>query len=318
MILGLILLGWIIQKVGWETVASNILRLRWKLWVLLIIYPFIYACNAWGWAYAFPTPLPARVRFQDIYWIRVIGETFNNLIPWAASLGGEPIKAQLLKDRHDVPLSESYASLLIVHTTLWISLNTFVISALLVTAKSRPLTPMLWNSVFIFLVVLGVAAIFLAFILFRGIFSKTHKFSKKISWLKNLEDKSVKYLKLDTEIKDFFVKNPKRLFLSSFFNFLSWFMGTFEVYLFGKILGMPISFTDAWLFESLIQVLRIITFFIPASIGAQEGGIVFIFSQFGYANPLSLTFAILRRLREIIWTALGLALWAFMDHPVSR
>lgn len=306
------------HKVGIGTLTSNILNLRWKLLILFLVYPFIFACNTWGWAYAFPTPLPKHVRFKDLYFVRIIGETFNNLIPWAASLGGEPIKAQLLKKNHEIPLSASYASLLIVHVTFWISLNLFVILGLLITSKSRPLTPVLWHSMLIFLVVLGGVVFVFTLLLFRGVFSKTHGLVKKIGWIKKLEDKTAHYLKLDGEIKDFFLKNPKRLLLSSFFNFLSWFLGSFEVYFFGKILGLPISFTDAWLLESLIQVLRIITFFVPASIGAQEGGILYIFSEFGFSNPLSITFAILRRIREIIWVALGLILWAIMDHPVPK
>jgi hypothetical protein len=79
---------------------------------------------------------------------------------------------------------------------------------------------------------------------------------------------------------------------------------------------MPIGFAEAWLLEALIQVLRIVTFFIPSSIGAQEGGIVLIFQQFGFANPLSLTFAIIRRIREILWVGVGLLLWSLMeDRP---
>jgi hypothetical protein len=78
-----------------------------------------------------------------------------------------------------------------------------------------------------------------------------------------------------------------------------------------------VGLAEAWLLEALIQVLRIITFFIPSSIGAQEGGIVLIFSQFGYASPVSLTFAVIRRLREIIWLGFGLFLWARIeDKPV--
>ena len=42
------------------------------------------------------------------------GETLNAVIPFSASLGGEPVKAELLKERHGVSLSEGLASLLIV------------------------------------------------------------------------------------------------------------------------------------------------------------------------------------------------------------
>ncbi len=96
-------------------------------------------------------------------------------------------------------------------------------------------------------------------------------------------------------------------------------MGTFEVFYIARILGMDIGFAQAWLLEALIQVLRIVTFFIPSSIGVQEGGILLIFSEFGFSDPLSLTFAVIRRLREMVWVGIGLALWMLIkDKPILR
>ena len=103
---------------------------------------------------------------------------------------------------------------------------------------------------------------------------------------------------------------------SRFFNFFGWFTGVFEVYWITKILDIPIGFTEVWLLEALIQILRIMTFVIPSSIGAQEGGIVLIFIQFGFDKSLGLTFAIIRRIREIFWVGLGLMLWFLIeDRP---
>ena len=40
-------------------------------------------------------------------------------------------------------------------------------------------------------------------------------------------------------------------------------------------LDHPISLLDAWAISALVELVRIATFFIPASIGAQEGAFVF-------------------------------------------
>ncbi len=306
-----------VKAVGVGNILSNILELKWKLLPLLFIYPFIFAFDTIGWAYAFPRSLPTHVPFYELYRIRIVGETLNAVIPWAASLGGEPIKAELLKSRHGIPLSEGYASILIVHTTFWLSLNMFVIGGVLATLKTFPLTPILWQSVIAFLVGLGFVAIFLVIGLHLGVFKKVHSLGETFKWWgEKSSEKRLRFLKLDDEIKKFYTSDPKRFTFSVFFNFLGWLTGTLEVYWIGNILGMPIGFFEAWLLEALIQVLRIVTFFIPSSIGAQEGGIVLIFQQFGFANPLSLTFAIIRRLREILWIGLGLLLWSFIeDRP---
>ena len=313
--LGFYILYLTVKAVGIDTLAFNIVELKWRLLPLLVVYPFIFAFDTLGWGFAFPKRLSVRqVPFLRLYQIRIIGETLNAIIPWAASLGGEPIKAQLLKRKYGIPLSEGYASILIVHTTFWISLNLFVIGGVAVTLKTMPLSPVLWKSVLTFLVSLGFVAVFLVIGLHLGIFKQVHSFGEFFKWWGDqTEEKKIKYLKLDDEIKKFYTQDPRRFFLSVFFNFLGWFTGIFEVYWIARLLGIPIGLAEAWLLEALIQVLRIVTFFIPSSIGAQEGGIVLIFLQCGFDQSLGLTFAVIRRMREIVWLALGLTLWTLIE-----
>ncbi|HEV8243514.1 MAG TPA: hypothetical protein VGQ07_05935, partial [Nitrospirales bacterium] len=47
---------------------------------------------------------------------------------------------------------------------------------------------------------------------------------------------------------------------------------------------------------------------IPGSIGGQEAGTVLVFVAFGLTEAAGVTFAIVRRIREIFWIAFGL--WA--------
>ena len=315
--LGVYILYITIQGVGLGTVWHQIAALKWSLLPLLAVYPIIFAFDTLGWGYAFPKNLDRKIPFGDLYLIRIIGETLNAVIPWAASLGGEPMKAELLRSRHNVPRSEALASILIVHTTFWVSLNLFVIGGIALTWETRPLTPVLWQSVLAFLVGLGLVAVFLVIGLHWGIFKRVHKIGENFKlWGTGSEEKKERFLKIDTAVKRFYASDRKRFFLSVLFNFLGWFAGTLEVYWIGMILGMNITFAEAWLYEALIQVLRIVTFFIPASIGAQEGGIVLIFQQFGFAEPVSLTFAVIRRLREALWIGFGLLIWSVLeDRP---
>ena len=316
--LGIAILYTTVKAVGFHQITTHIVELKWRLLPLLFIYPFIFAFDTIGWSFAFPKSLPKHIPFHDLYRIRIIGETLNAVIPWAASLGGEPIKAELLKSRHGVSLSEGFASILIVHTTFWISLNIFVIGGILLTFQTLPLTPLLKESVLVFTIVLGMAAILLVIGLHLGIFKQVHSLGETFKWWgEKSNEKKLKFLKLDDEIKKFYTHDKRRFLLSVFFNFLGWFTGTFEVFWIAKILDMPIGFTDAWLLEALIQVLRIATFFIPSSIGAQEGGIMLIFSQIGFENALGLTFAIIRRLREIVWMGIGLLLWSMIEERPS-
>src|SRR4051794_5672743 len=120
--LGFYILYYTVRDVGTDNIIEHIHRLGWKLAPGLIVYSFIFLFDTIGWAFAFPRNLPKHVPLKDLLLIRIIGEMLNAVIPFSASLGGEPIKAEMLKRRHSVPLAEGYASLLIVHTTFWVAL----------------------------------------------------------------------------------------------------------------------------------------------------------------------------------------------------
>lgn len=312
--LGIWLLYNTVHAVGVERLARDIATIGWWMLPLVFVYPVIFAFDTLGWRAAFPTELPKQVRFGSLYAIRIIGETLNCVIPFSASLGGEPIKAELLKRRHGVPLAEGLASILIVHTTFWLSLNVFVIGGIVLTLDSLPLTPVLWKSVLAFIIGLGSVALSLIIGLHFGIFKRIHRFGERFKWWGGgSSDKLTRFLRLDTEIRTFYTANKKRFFLSTLWNFLGWVTGTVEVWYTARLVGMSVGWGESWLLEALIQVLRIVTFFIPSSIGAQEGGIVLIFREFGFATDQALTFAIIRRLRELVWIGVGLLIWAAAD-----
>ncbi|HLA62138.1 MAG TPA: hypothetical protein VK626_07830, partial [Nitrospiraceae bacterium] len=47
-------------------------------------------------------------------------------------------------------------------------------------------------------------------------------------------------------------------------------------------------------------------FFIPGSLGAQDLGNLFLLKDFGYSEVAGVTFALLRRFREMVWIGMGL------------
>jgi hypothetical protein len=59
------------------------------------------------------------------------------------------------------------------------------------------------------------------------------------------------------------------------------------------------------------------TFFIPGSLGAQEGGNLVLLLAFGYTDVMGMAFALLRRLRELVWIAIGLGCLAVTGRPTK-
>ena len=59
------------------------------------------------------------------------------------------------------------------------------------------------------------------------------------------------------------------------------------------------------------------TFFIPGSLGAQDGGNLLLLSVFGYSDLTGITFALLRRFRELVWIGIGLLCLAMTGKNVT-
>jgi len=308
--LGLWLLWTTVHRIGFGGLGGRLAELGWWILPILTVYPLIYACNTLGWASAFPKPLPASVPWHGLYAVRIIGETLNSVIPWAASLGGEAVKAHLLKRRYDVPVADTLASLLIVHTTLYVSLNAFALGALAVTLPFARVPEPLLHGLLAFLGLLAAGAGVLFGGLRWGLFARFHGWAERFGWAGRIQGDRSRFEDLDTAIRHFYGPGSARFWRSSLFNFLGWWCGVLEVYWASNALGMRVSLAEAWLLEALVQAVRVVTFFIPASVGAQEGGIVMIFTRMGFAPGAALAFAVLRRIREALWIGIGLALYA--------
>jgi uncharacterized membrane protein YbhN (UPF0104 family) len=83
-------------------------------------------------------------------------------------------------------------------------------------------------------------------------------------------------------------------------------VGAVEVYLILFFLGQPVDGITALALEALAVFVKGSTSFIPGSVGGQEAGSVLLFTAFGYSSATGITFAILRRAREIFWIVIGL------------
>jgi uncharacterized protein (TIRG00374 family) len=125
-------------------------------------------------------------------------------------------------------------------------------------------------------------------------------------------------MELDKNIYQFYSHNKKKAFYSFVYCFLGWMAGLIEVFLILYLLGIPVDTVSAYIIESLSTAARGVTSFIPGSVGGQEGGIIAIFVSLKLSASIALTFGILRRLRELIWTGAGLFIFSKLEWTIEE
>jgi len=111
-----------------------------------------------------------------------------------------------------------------------------------------------------------------------------------------------------------FIRNtPGRSALAFAFAFLSWILGAVEIWLVMLFLGVPVSFADAWIIETVIVLVRSITFFVPGHIGVQDGAITLVVSALSGSADTGFAMALIRRGRELSWAGMGLLIYGWFN-----
>jgi len=304
LLLGVAMLCGLVLHIGPAVLAGEIEKLGWNVvWVLLPSIA-VYVLDALGWRYTLGRHAE-KIRFDRLFMTRMAGETVNYTTP-GMYLGGEPMKAYLLS-RHGVPLVDGMASVVTAKTTMTLAQVVFImlgigLGAVLLSRSNNLLVPSLLG---LGLLGFGVG-LFLAvqrFGLFMSLLRVLDRVGIRIAWLKAREGRLEA---LDSAIRDFYVRD-RRGFLLSFASFFAgWLAGAVEVYLILYFLGLPVDWRTVIAIEALAVFAKGGTAFIPGSVGGQEAGTVLVFVAFGLTEQAGVTFALVRRLREIVWVAFGL------------
>jgi putative membrane protein len=315
LVLGLALFIWAMRSVDVTEVSSLLRRMGIGFALVILTYGLVAWFDAISWKYAFKSEEAETIHPIALWRIRTIGETFNAITP-LGSIGGEPIKAHLLKEKYGLTYKQGAASQVVARTTLTVSLILFMIPGIVFllmgngiseTFKISSLTGMITFSILIFL-----------FLLFQitGTLSRIiHGFNRLFP--RQPPRPSLEHLVALCGMMSGYYRQHRGLFLKSVaFAFLGWVAGVLELYLTLYFLGISVDFKELWIIESLLQLIRAGSFFIPLSLGAQEGGLILIFTSLGMAGPLGLAVSFVRRIRELVWIALGLLLgWGTPFKP---
>jgi glycosyltransferase 2 family protein len=289
--------------------------------ILVILLPSaaMYAFEAWGWRVTLGEA-GRHVGFGRLFAIRSAGEVVNMTTPMAY-VGGEPLKAYLLKD-HGVPMVDGLASVVTAKTTMTLAEILFILLGIALWFAAGPggassTFPATAAAVTIALLLFGTG-VFIA-VQRRGLFTGLLGVLRAVGLrLGFLEAREAQLEALDRTILEFYSRDPRRFAASTGWFFLGWLAEAAEVYAILYYLHGPPAAAVAVAIAALSVLIKGATFFIPASVGAQEGGNLVLLVAQGYTELTGITFALLRRLRELVWIAIGLVCLAAVRAAIPR
>jgi uncharacterized protein (TIRG00374 family) len=305
LIVGLAALVGIVLHIGLEPILQTVSQLG-LLHLGLILLPMIvvYGLEALGWQLTLGSHA-RKVGFMRVFAIRMAGETVNVTTP-TAYVGGEPLKAYLLK-RYGVPMVDGLASVITAKTTMTLAQVLFILLGLALAFWIIGDAGHYWVAM---LVSGGVLAFGVGlFVLLQrhgigmGCLGILRVCGIRLTFL---EKREPQLKELDGTIRGFYSQRQQTFYAALAIFFLAWLTETLEVYAILYYLDVNIDVWTAISIAALTVFIKGGTFFIPGSLGAQEGGYTLLLMSFGYSEVTGITFALIRRLREILWILFGL------------
>lgn len=299
--LGLFLFLWILARVGLEETLAQVGHVGWRLPLLLLPSFLMNVLFTLGWWWTLPPGVP----FGSLFLIRAAGEAVNTVTP-LAYLGGEPLKASLLR-RLGISWSDGLASVVVAKTLTSFAYCLFIFLGLATALlRTGEFSSALVGGTGVGLL-LAASITLVYYSQTRGLFSLLHRLVYWLgfrgeAWTTKREMLEI----LDAKILMLY-RSGNSLSGCLLFKILGWLASPLETYFFVRALGIPMDLLTAIVVQALVFGVKVATVFVPGGLGAQEGGNVLIFVGLGMTGEVGLAYSLLRRFREIAWTLIGFA-----------
>jgi putative membrane protein len=280
--------------------------LGWRLAPITLYHVVPLSFDALSWRELLPAS--SRPGFFGVLWIRWIRESINSLLP-VAGVGGDVAGARLAHQR-GVPGAQAAASMVVDITVGAGTQLIFVIAgvALLAARSNADAAGAVARALLIGVAVFAAAIAAFVLIQHNSMFGLFAKLAARVAPEKWLSGFAGHASAIDAAVV---VTYRRRLaFLrANLLRLVGWTAGAGETWLVLYFLGRPLSFTDAFVLESLSSGVRAAAFMVPGALGVFESGVVVFSALFGLSPDLALAISLSKRVRELALGLPGLAAW---------
>jgi uncharacterized protein (TIRG00374 family) len=295
----------------WRSGSSSIRILLWNVgWALPLVFlphALLDAFEASGWWFAFPRG-GCPIKLVQILRFTVAAKAIQNVTP-SISQAGELLKFHLLR-LTGMSGDISMASVVAAKTTITLAELLFIGVGSAMVFSYIPLEPLLEISVSIGVLLMCVALVGLLAWQRMGFFRPLVLVGRRLSVVTKFLDRHEGFLSSTDRLLKAYISDRRRFCLSVLAYFLAWVAGALETWLFLSLLGLPNKPLSALLIQAWLVLVTRFTAFVPGNLGTHEAGTVMIFSFLGLSADSAMAFALLRRIRQIFWIALGLCILA--------
>lgn len=311
--IGIVILGWMLYGIGFDTVADNIRKTGWWFAAIIGLWTLVYLINAVSFHTIIRdgSPEAKKISFWRTLKLTISGYAINYITPFGL-MGGEPYKVLELKD--DLGVQKATSSVLLYAMMHFVSHFIFWMISIPMLLF---LVPVISFTVKIVLIVTAVASMSLLYWSFtvctRGFVSRGLSLGGKLPFfgkrIKAYKEKHIeKITQMDELIADLYKNRKKDFTISLSLELFARYFLCIEVILMLFPIGYPVTFAQSVMSESIATMIANLFFFMPLQLGAREGGFALAFGILAIPVAHGVYVSLCMRVREIVWTLIGLGL----------
>ncbi|MCI5917468.1 MAG: flippase-like domain-containing protein [Bacteroidales bacterium] len=309
---GIVVLAVMVTQLDFKEVWSGLCRAGYWFFAVIVLWAFLYVFNTATWYIIIRSGTEEKppIKFWWLYKITVSGFALNYATP-GGLMGGEPYRVMSLSPH--IGAERASSSVILYAMTHIFSHFLFWLLSVALYLITEPL------NVFIGILLTLVTAFCLLGVWFflkgyrKGIAVSVMNLLKRLPgisrWAKGFVEKHQEQLTtVDKQIAALHRQN-KRTFVSAVLLELSCrIVSSLEIMFVLLVLMPDVDFVQCVLILAFTSLFANMLFFMPLQLGGREGG--FLMSTAGLAMSASagIFVALIVRLRELIWTAIGLLL----------
>jgi putative membrane protein len=278
-------------------------------WLLLWLVPF-HALPLLLDAYAWHVLLGKRTSLLFLWWIAMVREAVNRLLP-AAGIGGEIVGIRLASWRVADASVVSASVIVEVMVTMAVQYAFSALGLVLIIASTHQADALRTVGLALLLSMpLPVIAVML--VRRGGVFHAIERWAARLLGASNALLQGIDGKRLDADI-DALMSRAGLLLRAFLWQLCGYVLGALETYWALQLLGHSVSVGGALAIEALTQAVRHAAFFVPAGLGVQDAAVVLLAQMFGVDREVAFSLALVKRMREVLFGCLALVSWQIVE-----
>lgn len=310
---GLTVLIIMVSQLDFKEVWQGISHAGYWFGAVVVLWAFLYIFNAAAWFIIIRSDGNEAARslsFARIYKLTVSGFALNYATP-GGLMGGEPYRIMSISPV--VGAEKASSSVILYAMTHMFSHFWFWALSIVLFLLTQTLTTELG-------ILLFASAIFCVLGLWffmsgyrNGLANRLLRIARHIPFVKRwaipfVERNKEKLDTVDSQIASLHSQNPRTFVTAVLLELICRIVSSLEIYFILLVLMPEVSFVQCVLVLAFTSLFANLLFFIPLQLGGREGGFLMSITTFGISSSSAIFVALLVRLRELIWTAIGLLL----------